>query len=394
MIVHVRNSDQGPLEPMPEPTSVPTIGPTMVATPASPESAIDPAPSPEPGSLIHLLGYAGDRLRDNSLPLSDIAQYADIQRWMDARGIAMPTGPDDPAWDAWRAELPTLALPEILAMRGTDEVWISTYGFGLHDVQQVLAVGSAPDYIIVMRGNFDQETLNAAWAESGYQAVRVDGVTYWSLYPGGSVDLSAPSSRPALGNMNNIALLDDGTLIAATRSGRLEQAIRTAQGSNPSLAANDDIRNLLAPGIEPNDLMTAILLKGSVLEIPAATARVGVVAIATPSTTVPQAKMMLVGLRRPIESQIDTMVIVTLYDSAPDATGAYRRVDREFRGDTSTITNAPYTDRLQPLAMRVVASEGGDYLLFMQFTPLQGASDWMQIVEERDFGFIMWPRVP
>src|SRR5699024_5339829 len=96
----LKDSDQGPLEPSPVVTEEPTAAPILPVPTPKPTSSFDPAPSPAPGSLIHMLGYAPDRLADNSLPLSDIAQYADTQPWMTARGIETPTGPDDPAWDA------------------------------------------------------------------------------------------------------------------------------------------------------------------------------------------------------------------------------------------------------------------------------------------------------
>lgn len=389
----VLQSDQGPLEPTPESTSEPTLAPATPATPSTPEIMFDPEPEPEVGSLLHMLGYAPDRLQDDSLPLSDIARYANIQRWMEAQGVQVPTGPDDPNWDAWEQELSALAIPEVLATRGTDDVWMQTYGFGLHQVNQVLAVGSPPDYVLVIRGDFDEDTLVAAWAESGYQAVRVDNVTYWSLYPGGSVDLSAPASRPALGNMNNIVLLEDGTLIATSRADRLEQTIRVIHGENPTLADNGEIRTLLTSGVEPEYLVTATLLKGTVLEdlfVPSPGA-----IVATPVAALPQAQLLLTGLHiQPEGERRTTMVIVAVYDSANDATAAHNRARNMLTSGTSGVTDAPYSDRVQPLAMRVVSSGDGQQLLLMHLTLLDGPSDWLQIIEDRDLGYLMWPRVP
>lgn len=387
----VLQSDQGPLEPTPAPTMEPTIGPTLPATPATPEISFDPEPAPEPGSLLHMLTYAPDRLQDDSLPLSDIAQYANIELWMEAQGLPTPAGSDDPGWDAWHQQLPALAIPEVLATRGTDDVWIQTYGFGLHQVDQVLAVGSAPDYVMVMRGDFDEDNLLASWADSGYQAVRVDGVTYWSLYPGGSVDLSAPASRPALGNMNNLVLLEDGTLIATARSDRLEQTIGVVSGSNPTLADNPEIRTLLAAGTDPELLVTAVLLKGSVLEelISAPTA------VATPVPEPPQASLVLAGLHvQPDVEKRTTMVIVAVYDSAPEAIDAHRRAMQQLTTGTSSITDTPYSDRVHPLSMRVLFSGDEKHLLLMHLTLVYGPTDWLQIIEDRDLGYLMWPRVP
>lgn len=393
VIYMIRQSDQGPLEPIPEPTTEPTIGPTVPATPATPEITFDPEVAPEEGSLLHMLGYAPDRLQDDSLPLSDIAHYANIEIWMDANEVDIPSGPDDPNWDDWHQQLPALAIPEVLATRGTSATWINTYGFGLHQVNQVLAVGNAPDYVLVMRGDFDEETLHAVWADGGYQAVRVNGVTYWSLYPGGSVDLSAPASRPALGNMNNLVLLEDGTLIATARSDRLEQTINVIHGTNAPLSENADIRTLLSPGIDPHNLVTATLLKGTVLE--ELTSSSPGVEIATPVSEIPQASLMLAGLHIQEEGQRrTTMVIVAVYESAPDATAAYRRAQDSLASERSNVTGMPHSDRLHPLSMRVVSADDNQQLLLMHLTLTYGSADWMQIIEDRDLGFLMWPRVP
>lgn len=393
VINSVLQSDQGPLEPTPEPTLQPTAGPTMEATPATPVISFDPEPPPPDGSLLHMLEYAPDRLRDNSLPLSDIAQYANIQKWMGSQGVELPGGPTDPEWENWEQQLSALALPEVLATRGTESTWITTYGFGLHQVHQVLAVGNAPDYVMVMLGDFDEEALTTTWAESGYQAVRVDGVTYWSLYPGGNVDLSAPASRPALGNMNNIVLLEDGTLIATSRADRMEQTIRVVQGNDPSLAENAQIESLLSLSIEPEHLVTAMLLQGTVLEeltVPGVEA-----AIATPVAEIPQASLVLAGLHLPAEEGGQaTMFLVAAYNSAPDAVAMQHRASTMLAQDISRITEQPFADRVQPLSTRVIATGDNQQLLLFNLKLVHGASDWIEIVGSRDLGYLMWPRVP
>ena len=389
----VLQSDQGPLEPSPEATINVTIGPTGTPATATPEIIFDAEPAPEMGSMLHMLGYAPDRLEDDSLPLSDIAQYADIERWMNARGIDTPASPGDPAWDSWRAEVSALAIPEVLATRGTDDVWINTYGFGLHQVHQVLAVGSAPDYVMVLRGDFDADALSAAWAESGYQAVRVDGVTYWSLYPGDSVDLSAPASRPALGNMNNLVLLEDGTLIATARSGRLEQTLRAVSDAQPSLADNADLQALLAPGTDPHQFVSAVILKGSVLAPLAGTPVAG--AIATPIAETPQVEMMIAGLQLPPAGDTPPrLVLVTRYDSAQAATTAYTRTHQELAMGTSTVTGLAFRERVTLTSMRVLATDDGGGLLIVQMHLAADDADWREIIEQRDLGYLMWPRVP
>src|SRR5699024_7550335 len=121
------------------------------------------------------------------------------------------------------------------------------------------------DFVIIMRGDFDGDALHAAWVQSGYQAVRTHGYTIWSLFPGDAVDLSAPASRPALGNMNNVVLLDDGTLIATSRLSRMEETLRVVRGDAPSLARNPAIASLRAPGAGAEQLASAVIFKGTVL---------------------------------------------------------------------------------------------------------------------------------
>lgn len=403
-------SEDSPLDPATEPPVSPVSSP--VATPAAtagatPIAPVSIVPTEVPGSVPDLLTYAPDRLAGNSLPLSDIARYADIEGWMRARGVAMPSGPDDPAFDAWEDELAALALPDIFVARAVDSAWQDTYGFQLTDVDQVLAVGQAPDYVIVMRGDFDAAALQAAWVQSGYQAVATQGVTIWSLFPGDEVDLSAPASRPALGNLNNIVVLEDGTMLATSRLSRMEETLRVVRGEDPSLADNAAIAALLRPGGGAESLVTAVIVKGTVLAMdpgtpePATPPARSVVDASTPASTpaapspMPPADLVLAGLERPTEGESPrVMRLVVAYPSAEDATLALSRADRSIRHETSDVTNAPYTHRLAPLGSRVIGTGDDAALLVVRAEPLAGAADWRTILDERDLGFLMWPWEP
>jgi hypothetical protein len=362
-----------------------------------------------PSTMPDLMRFAPDRLADDSLPLSDVAQYANIEAWMRARGIETPSSPVDPAFAEWERELDTLAIPNVLRTRGNDEIWIQTYGFRLSDVDQVLAVGQEPDLVIIMRGDFDDVRLQDAWVESGYQAVRSEGMTLWSLFPGDSVDLSAPASRPALGNMNNVVLLDDGTLIATSRLARLEQAVRAVQGNGPSLDENPQIQALLAPATFPRRLDTAVILKGSILvtdpELPlafATPARPVDEGTATPfvedeavAIRLPEASLMLTGLAAPsVEDGKPVLSMVLSYESVDDATRAAARAQRTIRMADSPVTGEPYRFRLGLRSTRVHASGGEAFVVHLSADLLDGPADWLMLIEDRDLGFVMWPWVP
>ncbi|HWV34896.1 MAG TPA: hypothetical protein VNZ55_04635 [Thermomicrobiales bacterium] len=397
-------NEESPIEPVPSPVASPMVSPvttpeqTVAATPMPTRSVV---PTVVPGSLPDLLRYAPDRLANNSLPLSDIARYADIAGWMTARDISVPSDALPVTGDTWERELDALAMPEVVHARGNDPSWRSTYGFSLVDVDQLLAVGQAPDFVMIMRGDFDPDVLHAAWVQSGYQAVRTNGYTIWSLFPGDAVDLSAPASRPALGNMNNVVLLDDGTLIATSRLSRMEETLRVVRGEASSLGQNPAIASLMAPGAGAEQLVSAMIVRGTVLasapSTPVPTVPAGTVGVdatfATPEMLVPMpvADLVLAGIAAPVQAEaIPVMSLIVSYDSVDDATRAMARVDHALRADVSPVTGDPYTDRMQPLGTRVVNADEGAVLL-VEARPLAGADDWQAILDERDLGFLAWP---
>lgn len=410
VLLLVRN-EESPIEPSPEvvvsPVSSPASTPVSTTT-ATPVATFTVAPTVAPGSLPDLMRYAPDRLVNNTLPLSDIARYANIAGWMAARGIETPENQDDPSWAIWEPELDALALPDVLHARGNEAIWNSTYGFALTDVHAVLAVGQAPDYVLIMQGDFDPDALNAAWVQSGYQAVREQGYTIWSLFPGQEVDLSAPASRPALGNMNNVVLLEDGTLIATSRLSRMEETLKVVTGNAPSLGQNPQIASLLTSGGDAESLATAIIAKGSLLATDPSTPAVlmppGIVDVrATPGTPMstpvaeppmPPVDLMLAGITPPKSAgDIPVMSLVVSYESADEAVRAMKYVDQNLSREQSAVTGEPYTRRIQPLGARVVGTNDGT-ILVIRFRPLAGAADWLAIIDDRDLGFLMWPWEP
>lgn len=396
-------NEESPIEP--PPTGSPVVSPvatpipTLAATPIPTRSVV---PTVAPGSLPDLLRYAPDRLADNSLPLSDIARYANVSAWMTSQDIATPGAELPEVGDPWERELDALAMPEVMHARANDAVWRDTYGFSLVDIDQMLAVGQAPDFVIIMRGDFDGNALHDAWVQSGYQAVRTQGYTIWSLFPGDAVDLSAPASRPALGNMNNIVLLDDGTLIATSRLSRMEETLRVVRGEASSLGQNPAVAALLAPGAGADQLVSAVIVKGTILasapSTPVATSTPpDVVVPGTPAATpgvvapMPVADLVLAGIAAPPSpGTLPVLSLIVSYGSVNDATLAMSRVDQALRHGVSPVTGAPYTDRLQPLGLRVVNADEGAVLL-VRSRPVLGVGDWQLIIDQRDLGFLAWP---
>jgi hypothetical protein len=388
--------------PAPEPTpgqtiATPTVAvestPTVVpATPVETE-----APEWVAGSLPAMLEMAPDRLSDDSLPLNDVAKYSDIDGWMEANGIADPESLDDPVIAEWEEQLESLALPASIREFGLDPIWLQTYGFDLTQVDHVLVIGQAPDYVMIMRGDFDPTTMQAAWVASGYQAVEIEGMTTWSLYPGEGIDLSAPESRPAMGTMNNVILLEDGTLVTAARSERLGSVLRVVNGDAPSLAANDDVAALLQPGTGVDTLVTAVLSKGSLLQgtpdtLPeTATPMPGTPEpplLGTPEPgqepRVGEVALVLIGIWPPNDGQASMSVRVVMNDPGT-ATEAAQAMQRRLNDSISPVTDKPYADRFgQP----VVSVSSGVVTVHVLLE--KGSEDWLDALSSRELGFAFW----
>lgn len=382
------------------PNGTPPATPPAPATPGN-----DNAPVWPPGSLPALLAYSPDRLADDSLPLNAIAWYADIAGWMAARGVATPASLTDPALSRWEPELDNLAIPTSLRERGLDPVWQDAYGFNLTQVEQALIVGQAPDYVMILKGSFDADALQAAWVASGYQAVEVEGSTVWSLLPGDTIDLSAPASRPAMGTLNNVVLLEDGTLVAAAKTSRLGSVLDVVNDGAPSLAEQEDIAALLLPVTGAGELASAIISKGSLLQAsdaaPESTPVTDVAGdIATPDSgmSMPELNVVLFGLSLPAPGDGATPVagadpprltMLLVLDDLVDARVAREVIANRLAGDRSPVTGSPYVARYG--APTVSLLDGDDRAVVMVVSDLvQGPADWLDILDTRDFGFASW----
>jgi hypothetical protein len=396
-------------DPEPSPTFESTPEPTAVASTSSPEPS-DSTPEAEAeeadaGSLPNLMEYAPDRLADGSLPLPEVASYTDINAWLAAQGLAPGS--------ITEAQASSLALPPILASRGLDPIWQATYGFSLAEVDQILAIGQAPDYVTVLRGRFDPNALMEAWTSGGYQAVEVEGTTVWSLFPveGNAIDLSRPASQPAMGSFNNVVLLDDGTLIATTKFSRLKDTLDTVRGDAPSMADNGDISDLLALENDERAFVSAVIAKGELLELAPSDTRSAItpdpvtghdgLLVATPDAgNMPKTRMCLFGLMidrttqrlaTPEATPIPTTplhftVALVLGDGA-DPADALRVIESRFQNEISVTSNQPYAAAwtLTPAE----STESGNVLI-LELGVKSGSLDWMHILEDRDFGFLTW----
>ncbi|CAA9583705.1 MAG: hypothetical protein AVDCRST_MAG87-3673 [uncultured Thermomicrobiales bacterium] len=375
---------------------------------------------PRAGSLAGLLGYVPDLLADDALPLADVAWYADIDQWMTARSLAAPVTPDESAMGAWRAELASLALTATFAEHGLDQAWRDAYGFDLTQVHQVLVAGQAPDYVTILRGGFDREALYDAWVASGYQAVEAEGATIWTLFPGDTIDLSNPASRPAMGMLNNVVLLEDGTLVGAAKLPRLRSALRVANGSAPSLADNAMVASLIGPATNSGDLVSAVISRGRLFQAMPSDVPESAVPRPAPPTLghmlrsladeaalaagMPEVVLALTGIPPPAPETRDAtpavatpraspdhpMRLLLAFDNRDDARSARRVIEQRFQEHRSPVTGSAYGERYGTTRVRVLDVPGDPALVAIDASLQRGTGDWLVMLAERDAGFAFW----
>lgn len=398
--------DGGQATPAPTGTAAALTAPTATATgaPTGTPGAKHVSPA---GSLPAMLDLAPDWLGTSNLPMSDVARYADLAAASRAAGLPWPLTEASPDFPRWDAMLASLALPTVLASRGLDPVWQQTYGFSLLDVDQVLAVGQAPDYVTILRGRFNATALHDAWVRSGYQAIEVEGITAWTLFPGDAIDLSAPASRPAMATLNNVALLPDGTLLVATKLSSLKDVLRVAERKASSLAKNGDVAALLSPVSLAESFDSAVLVKGQLLATvtppgtppaspPAPTATMAATTAATPPPALGKVRLALFGVPLPAAhgaTPVATarsapgMVMLVQFAARDDAARSLTVIQQRLASGVSDVTGKPYTDRVRPISIQ---HDPQSPVVRIDLGLVHGAPDWLGIIEDRDLGFAMW----
>ncbi len=395
----------GETQVVPVPTSVPTVGPVATTPPteqpATPTVFATPddgeTPAWEAGSLPALLNQAPDLLAEGSLPLNDIARYSDITGWVASLGLPVPSSPAEAANGPWADALDDLALPASLREFGLDPLWKQTYGFDLTQVQQVLVVGQAPDVVVLIRGDFDLDVLMAAWVASGYQPVEVEGETVWTLSPGDGIDLSAPESRLSLGALNNLVVLDDGTLATSSRLSRLGTVLQVEHGDADSLADNDDIAPLLSPDSGVDALDSAILSRGTLLQAPPGTQPAYGTPVVDSQTASPVAlpedpvipemgevAVVLAGVGATVDGVAPfTLRLVLEDDEVAVATAAM--VEQRLATNASSVDGQPYTAVLGTTNVSVA-----DRVVRVDAPNPPDDFSWLRLISDRDLGFATW----
>jgi hypothetical protein len=340
----------------------------------------DPGIAPDPGEVVDLPANL------------TLATFADSAAQLAATGVAPPLSQDDiDAFSFWSWATGWLPFP--VGIPGYVEL-VAKLGLDATLIDQSLQVGAGPNAVALLRGRFDRDTLAAGWAQAGYQPTDVpDALAYtWSETGDPTIDAHMRSTQALL---TNVAVLADGTVLAAQRLDRLHAAVDAAAGRAPALLARPAVATLVAAA--PPGLAGAYLAPGTVLRHP----------LVEPTGDMPPVELVLVGVtaggplpfeRRneqgtPIPFRDDTpparLVLALLVADEATAAAAVPAIEAGLTTGQSQSVRAPYRDLFAAWTVEQVSGVPV-VLVAITFRPDRSPALWERLYHGRDLGFVAW----
>jgi hypothetical protein len=223
--------------------------------------AAAPVASPSPdrsGSAASLLDWLP------ALPLGGDnggeAHYVDLAGQLTALRLTADALVGEEATDLYGAAIEGLALPSFARWWRQIDDWPALFGFAWTQVERAAEYTAPPLTVTVLRGRFDPSAVRAAWTATGYHPITLDGVTAYQIRDDYDMDPRAPD-RFLLGTGNDVALLDDGTIVFASTRDALGEAMAAGAGRGSSLVDEVGVADLVRTA--PSDLVSVWLVEGA-----------------------------------------------------------------------------------------------------------------------------------
>ncbi len=161
--------------------------------------------------------------------------YADVEQQLANMGFTPEEAVADPLQVIGSEDFASIAWASGIFHYSTDEEFVAAIGFNPFMARQVLGAFTFHDSIIVLRGDWNVDTLTAAWESAGYTPyTTASGVPAWTIGPNGEIDPTHPIQSKGFQSLNNVAILDGGILAYAGYSTTIEMVIQTQSGEMAS----------------------------------------------------------------------------------------------------------------------------------------------------------------
>lgn len=384
------------------------------SSPASAQGAATPAASPASGEVA--TGAARERLGHRlsfapSAHLGGPDPNAWLFSWLDLQSHLQALGDPDPFAETTNiaAIMAPAAIDDPLLMYAMDPVVYEYFGFSPLDVHQTLVTGVPPEPVTYYAGGVETSELPAIWEAAGYEPKSGDAGDYWTIGENAEVDLESPLQRIALARMNNLAILDDGTIVAAPTVALLGEVQALAASGGESAADDPDIAALVDS--IPETAIQVIAVPGGGLEAASITPEnPGVEGVPTdlleesddavgPMPVIGMAFFGITtgvvgaeigngeqGMPQPQGDPENARYFVhLLLDSETDATAAAAIVLWRFENMTSPVAGYVYAERFVPEFTPDDAVQGE--IAALSFSNPETLAPWYQMLAMQD----LWP---
>ena len=277
-------------------------------------------------------------------------------------------------------------LPPLLQTAGRIEQQL---GFSELNVLQALTVGIPPGTIQLAALNRAVADLPEIWEAAGYERREGEHGAFWTLGEDGEVSLVHPVQKVAVARLNNIAIVDDQTLVFAPTAELLAQVF-AARGETPS-AGMTKLAGVSAA--LPDDAISAWYLDGGLLGVDGPQTGVGWQESDAAVGPMPAIRMLCAGvtagaLREGSGHDPDSRAFLILETAeSGQAEQAAPVVEWRTSNLLSQASGTPFRALLPDLDSEIVSGTA------VRFTSAEGASSaiFFAIISQRDiapFAFI------
>jgi hypothetical protein len=187
----------------------------------------------------------------------EAASYSDFETRFESVGIPWPPLPEEISEIPLLPSTQPLLFDQAMSRTVLDEVAQGVFGWNFSQILQSATLFGPNGMLRIVRGAFDQASLEAAWSTHGYERIERDGYVIHSVDPDPTFTPDTDVGRIGLGGLNNVGQVDDFLIY----SGELETLVAmldAGAGKSESLADMPGLQALL--GMTPGPLSSAMAL--------------------------------------------------------------------------------------------------------------------------------------
>lgn len=378
-----------------------------------------PTPGPTHGPLggdrfLEMLDRLPDFTKGNFFNPQVLVTYGDLAGQLEAVEVEAPAAPlsqyDD--FGDYLNALYNLPLGSPVFSFAAADDWYELTGFDITEVTHWVESGEPPSRITLLRGNFDLDRITEAFTGQGYTIESVNGVDVLNGGDDFAIDFERQISRYWPGQSQNVALVDDETLIIAGSRELIEQVLATLDGDTMSIGTLQSVQALvpdeleslagamvvtgtsLIGGLDPSLLLDPDINEATIVAMQeeiADTKPLPPIRLALLGTTfggpMPHGEDDPVPTVGP-DDPIAQAQIRALFGSREDAEAALPIIEERLKTGASIRAQQPWEELLEGWALEVVGDDG--LLVVRLGLPGNIARRVYEFFYNRDLGFISW----